>query len=984
MSAPADLVAYLANRPDVSSSRSSAHEPFLLEEATRLWLVQEGHVDLFLVEVEDEQPSGSRMPVMRVDAGAALVGAGRLERRPTPRKGGGDLPVPTFASFLAVPGPQCTLLSVPLAGLRDSLAHPEHGAAMATLVETWLERLSAATFPADPPPNSQRLRPGDRRGLAAGTSFTASRGLLWVRVLEGTAALATSPEGGVEALPALFPLPPSAPAVAAAETTVCVVPTAEALGDAAAWEGIRRVSAAALARALAHRRDLERREAEHMVAQAAAERGALDEALDDLAALLRRHREQRRGTFYTDALLEACRLVGRSVGLQIRGPRRSSSSVPADALWHVAHASHCQVRQVTLDGDWWRRDNGPLLGFLTDGHHPVALLQAAPGRYELVDPRTPGERRRLTASLAAGLEPAAFVFYRSLPERRLRPLDLLAFGLVTTASDLRLILVVGLLTGILSTVTPIATGLLINSIIPAGHRTELLDLALGMLVCCLGSAAYSVTRAFAMLRLQGRMEGEVQSALFARLLMQRAPFFRQFSTGDLTSRLLGVNRIRQTLTATTTTALLSGLFSIFSFALLFYYSWKMALVATVLVALYLAFYLSVTWMQLRQQRAILDLEGRISGLVLQLLLGISKIRVAGVEGRAFREWAGRFADQRALTLQNKGLRVGAQTVQAGFSVLSTAAIFAFIGWNQYQLADAGSFMAFMTAFGQFFSALTSMGAAVASAQTIAPTVARARPILEGELEVDASRPDPGRLRGEVVLRDVSFRYDVDGALVLDRVSLEAHPGEMVAVVGPSGSGKSTLLRLLLGFERPEAGEITYDGQSLAQVDVRAVRRQMGVVLQDGKLMPGDVYYNIVGSTLLTEEDAWAAARVAGIEDDIHALPMGMHTIVMEGATTFSGGQRQRLMIARAVAGRPRFLFLDEATSSLDAAVQEQVSHALESIEATRVVIAHRLSTIRGADRIYVLHHGRVEQVGTFEELMAQPGLFRELARRQLS
>ncbi len=249
--------------------------------------------------------------------------------------------------------------------------------------------------------------------------------------------------------------------------------------------------------------------------------------------------------------------------------------------------------------------------------------------------------------------------------------------------------------------------------------------------------------------------------------------------------------------------------------------------------------------------------------------------------------------------------------------------------------------------------------------------------------MDPAKAAPGDLSGEVELSHVSFRYQADGPLILDDVSLHVKAGEFVAFVGPSGAGKSTIIRLLLGFESPASGSIYYDREDLSGLDRQALRRQIGVVLQDGKLTPGDVFSNIVGSSPLTQDDAWEAARLAGLEEDIHEMPMGMQTVIGEGAATLSGGQRQRLMLARAVVSRPRILLLDEATSALDNRTQADVSRSLERLKATRIVVAHRLSTVRNADCIYVIDGGRIVQRGRYEELMGQKGLFADLAKRQL-
>jgi ABC-type bacteriocin/lantibiotic exporter with double-glycine peptidase domain len=291
----------------------------------------------------------------------------------------------------------------------------------------------------------------------------------------------------------------------------------------------------------------------------------------------------------------------------------------------------------------------------------------------------------------------------------------------------------------------------------------------------------------------------------------------------------------------------------------------------------------------------------------------------------------------------------------------------------------------VAAFGTLLSGMMQLGSTVVNMLNVVPIYARLKPILAAAPEVDATKADPGPLRGRIEVTNLSFRYGDDGPPILEDVSFDAHPGEFIALVGPSGSGKSTLLRLLLGFEQPESGSIAYDGFDVAGLDPWRLRRQLGVVLQDGNLLPGDIFTNIVGSAVdLTLSDAWEAARLAGLHRDIEQMPMGMHTIITEGASTLSGGQRQRLMIARALVTKPRIVFFDEATSALDNPTQAVVTESLDRLRATRIVIAHRLSTIINADRIFVLDQGRIAQTGTYAHLVDQPGMFHELVRRQLA
>lgn len=296
----------------------------------------------------------------------------------------------------------------------------------------------------------------------------------------------------------------------------------------------------------------------------------------------------------------------------------------------------------------------------------------------------------------------------------------------------------------------------------------------------------------------------------------------------------------------------------------------------------------------------------------------------------------------------------------------------------------GDYLAFSAAFGACLAASVSLSTAAIEALGLVPVYEAVRPILAAAPETTDAERDPGVLSGRIEAQHLTFSYRPDVPATLIDVSLSVRPGEFVAIVGPSGSGKSTLLRLLLGFEPPDTGSVYFDGQDLAGLDVRAVRSQVGVVLQSGRIMAGDLFTNIVGSSIHTLDDAWAAARMAGLDDDIRAMPMGMHTVVSEGANTLSGGQRQRLLIARAIVNRPRMLFFDEATSALDNRTQAIVSTSLAQLSATRIVIAHRLSTIEHADRILVMERGGIVQSGRYATLINRDGPFAELASRQMA
>ncbi|RYD33638.1 MAG: ATP-binding cassette domain-containing protein, partial [Verrucomicrobiaceae bacterium] len=373
--------------------------------------------------------------------------------------------------------------------------------------------------------------------------------------------------------------------------------------------------------------------------------------------------------------------------------------------------------------------------------------------------------------------------------------------------------------------------------------------------------------------------------------------------------------------------------------------------------------------------------------------GVSKIRVAGAEDHALKVWARNFGNQKRIAWTIGRIENFVTVFNSGYPVLCTLVIFATL--VQVQTAAAaegggepittGSFIAFNSAFGAFLGAMLGLSRASMSMLAVVPIWERLKPILLTPPELSEDRMFPGELTGQIDLYHVNFRYDPEGPLILQNVSLSIRPGEFVAFVGPSGSGKSTLLRVLLGFEIPESGKVFYDGQDLQTLDLREVRQRLGVVLQTSRLAPTTIFQNIIGpNTSLTIDDAWAAAEGSGLADDVRGMPMGMQTVISEGGGTFSGGQKQRLMIARAIVNRPRILFFDEATSALDNQTQKTVSDSLDAMHATRIVIAHRLSTIANADRIVVLVKGRVMEDGTYDELIKLNGHFAELARRQVA
>ncbi|MEU9702913.1 NHLP bacteriocin export ABC transporter permease/ATPase subunit [Streptomyces sp. NPDC047981] len=684
-----------------------------------------------------------------------------------------------------------------------------------------------------------------------------------------------------------------------------------------------------------------------------------------------------------DATYAVCRLVAEEAGITLAGAAESSG-LPGrlDAVERVALASRIRTRTVRLDGRWWRENSGPLVGRREADEAPLALLWRR-GRYEAFDPAT-GARERLGKTGAAAVAPRAVMFYRPLPDRPLGLLQLLRFSVRGTRAELRTLLLSGLVAVGLGALVPIATGKVLGDYVPRGETGLIVQTALAILATAVVSAAFMLLQNVSILRLEGRIEATLQPAVWDRLLRLPTRFFAGRSTGELASAAMGISAIRRVLSGTGPVVVQAGTVGTMNLVLLLVYSVPLALTALALLAVVAAVFLGLGLWQLRHQRRLVRLGNRLNNQAFQTLRGLPKLRVAAAESFAYAAWAGEFARTRELQ-QRVGRITNVLTVLGAVCLpFCTLVMFMLLAGPARGSMSASEFLTFSTAVTMLLSSVTQLTGALLSAAAVQPLFEQVGPVFRETPEVRGSSAPPGELTGAIEAENLSFRYTEDGPLVLDGVDFRVRPGEFVAVVGASGCGKSTLLRLLIGFDRPSSGSVRYDGQDLAALDQAAVRRQCGVVLQNAQPFSGTILDCICGAETFPLEDAWAAAAMAGLAEDIKAMPMGMHTMLSDGGGTISGGQRQRLMIAQALIRRPRILFFDEATSALDNEAQRVVIESTRALNTTRVVIAHRLSTIMDADRVIAMADGRIVQQGSPAELLADTtGLFHELVRRQL-
>jgi len=687
-------------------------------------------------------------------------------------------------------------------------------------------------------------------------------------------------------------------------------------------------------------------------------------------------------------MLSAITMVTRNSGVEIQVPKSLSRQTESDVqIRDIARASGLRVRNVLLQDRWWHKDSGPMLGFLEDKRHPVALLRSHSGAYYIVDPHG-GPKVRVDEESVQGLSVDARMFAESLPTDVSRLWQIPRWAAGEVWADISFVILLALLITLLGMLVPQATAALVDVAIPEANLRMLMEIGLGLCAAVFGIAVLSVAQGIATVRFSIWVNAKAQSAIFCHVLLLTAPFFRRFTDGDLLDRLMAISEVSQEFNSTSIRSLLVGLTASLNLGLLFYYDPQLATVVLGLGLVVLLFTVLGFVSIHKYQKVLLDLQGSFKGFVFEVTSAVGKIRLAGAGDRILGLWLKRYARQVSLKLRVQQIEDSVDTLNYSVPLAGLILVYAVGGHSligstaQASGLSLGIFLAFTTAMTTFLLGLTSLSTTALELLDMLAKFERIKPIIAAEKEISVDAIDPGPLEGRVTLQDVSFGYDPKGPAILEKLSIDIRPGEFLALVGPSGCGKSTIFRLLVGFERPDAGRVLFDGQDLNQLDLGAVRSQLGCVLQSAEVSAGPIMENIAGSSRVGIDEIWRAAEDAGLAEDIEQMPMGIHTMISEGGGNISGGQKQRLLIARALVKNPRILLLDEATSALDNNTQATVTASLKRRNVTRIAIAHRLSTIQDADRIIVLKSGKVSETGTFEALMEKSGLFASMMSKQ--
>ena len=652
---------------------------------------------------------------------------------------------------------------------------------------------------------------------------------------------------------------------------------------------------------------------------------------------------------------------------------------PDDQLDQCLKKSGLMRREILLEDGWYRDSYGPVLAYTRKEGIPAALLPDLLGGYTWVDEH--GARQKVSKNWKEIFREEAYCFYRPLPMRAIGIPDLLVYlKRCISLQDILLMVITALICTMSGLLIPEITRILTGPVLASGKVNVLGGAAVFLICAAVSTQLLGIAQRLASNRIEIKTSLGVQAAMMMRILSLPASFFRQYSPGEMKSRAMSVSSLCALLMGMVMSTTLSSLTSLLYVAQIFRFAAALVVPSVLIVLVNVCISAVSTFVQAGLDKKRMELSSKESGMSYAMITGIQKIRMAGAEKRMFARWLNLFSQGAQLSYNPPAFIKLNSVIFMAVSLCSNIILYFLAVQNHL---SPSTYFAFMAAYGALSGAFSALSSIALSAAQIRPILEMAEPFLKAEPEVSPEREYVSDISGRIDLEHVSFRYDHDSKMILNDISLHVKPGDYIAIVGRTGCGKSTLVRLLLGFEKPESGAVFYDGRDLSALDLSSLRRRIGTVMQNGELFSGDIFSNIaIASSHLSLEEAWQAAETAGIADDIRKMPMGMSTYVSEGTGGFSGGQKQRLMIARAIASKPKLLIFDEATSALDNITQKKVTDALDAMGCTRIVIGHRLSTIRHCSRILVMDQGKIIEDGTYEELIAKNGAFAELVERQ--
>ena len=652
----------------------------------------------------------------------------------------------------------------------------------------------------------------------------------------------------------------------------------------------------------------------------------------------------------------------------------------SDKLDYTLKSIGVIAKRIELTGTWNLDHREPILVFTKNNRIPILMIPKGTRGYYSVSFKT-GKRFKNTSMISKKLSQEAYVFYKPLPTHKLTFWEYFKyFAKSIRVVDLVMVIIMSVLVTGISMLLPYISRTLTGEVV-ANNDYKLFTMMTIFLVAA--GTTYVLIKGlqgFIHTRVSIKIEKMMQETTMARMLSLPPSFFKKYSTGDLSARFASVLNLSNLVFNGVFLSILSVIMSLAFMTQIVQFTPTLVLPVIGILALNILFSSIVVLKQVKVSREQLLLTAKESGTTYAMINGIQKIRLAGAEKRAFARWARDFSKWAEPTY-HPPLLIRLSTVISLTITLIGEIVIYFIAAKSN--VEVSSYVAFTSSFGSLSAMVTTLTGLVTMIASVGPVLEMAKPILQEETEDDTSKERIKALHGEIKLDNITFKYEEDGPAILKNLSLDIKEGEYLGIVGKTGCGKSTLVRLLLGFEQPNEGNIYFDNKNINNLNLPSLRSNIGSVTQSGGVFHADIMSNIlITAPQLTEEDAWAAAEIAGIADDIRNMPMGMRTVISEGQGGISGGQRQRIMIARAIVNKPKILIFDEATSALDNKTQKSIANSISNLNCTRIVIAHRLSTIKNCDRIIYMEDGEIKESGNYKELIAKKGKFYELVERQ--
>ncbi len=944
--------------------------PLDMSNAEFVWFVEKGTVDLFIVERKDGIEQAAQQHLLRAEAGRLLPGV-------APNTG------LTTLSLIAKGLPGTMLRRIPIANLNRT-DHTE----LAEQVDSWIADISTmlARYDTESTRADMLIEAGQQPMASAGVIST-QRGIVWLFGLPPRAGLflglldPTESEDTSSGIPLMR------------ETWVALMKSQQLSTHSSETLAAKGLLIPALGRFHEVALSLERlNRGLNVVDQVNLERARVTNRQSDENSARHRlfnlyDRVEETGARSRDAALQdVLGIIGRYEGIDFTFPKSADIADFSERLIHILDVSGVRARRVRLDQGkkWWLGCSGAILAFREKDGRPVALLPDKVRGYREATPAG-HHTTRVSEKSARSLCTEAWLFYPPLPRNPADLRDLFQLSFRGGTVDFMWFLVTGLLSGLGLLLPAVILGFVADHVIPTGEVHLLYVACMALAVVALIVASLQVLQGMALMRLEGRAASRAESAFWDRLLRLPPRFSHRYSAGDLTMRGMTFQTLRDTMQEMVASGTLSVVFLLPAFLIAFLYSPMLGLITAGFCLISLIVTVALGLRQMAPHSRMVQATQNLAGRLFQIINGISVLRVEGAEGSAFAVWARGYREQKRAELERNAVEGRLQALSAAIPLVAAAVLLVAATLPEHEAIQIGDFLVVYTLFMIFQSAVARFGASFGIIAAIMPAINQIRPFLAEPPETGTIGEPVDTLTGDIRFDHVNFRYDADGPLILDDISIHARPGEFVAITGESGAGKSTLFQLILGLDEPTSGTVYYDGRDLKHLNIKQVRRRIGAIPQDVQLHPEDIWDNIVGGNEnATAKDAWRAARLANIDREISAMPMKMLTCLGAGGDVTSGGESQRILIARALIHKPRILLLDEATNWLDNESQAKVMENLANIDATRIVIAHRLSTLHQADRIYVMQAGRVVEQGNFAELMEAGGVFHSLVRRQLA